>query len=369
MFKKVLIFYPSFENGGATKNLIKIINYLLKKNIKIVLFSHKAKKNKFKFSKNLKIINNKPLKKFSILPIRWNLALSAMLNMFTYSKSKSNNSIIFSMQSHIPAIIISKILNKKIIIRNSEEPIGATLYADNKFLGILVLILKFIFYNFADKIIAISEKSEKSLKKIVFSNYKIILIFNPYIEKILKIKKTRNKKFRILSVGRFTYQKNLISLISAFSNLSKKYNSIELNIIGGGNQKELLINKTKNIKNIRIINWKKNVKNSYIKSDLFILNSFYEGLPNVLIEAVNYETPCISTNVSGANDILINGKGGYIIPINNQQKLEEKIVYVMKNYSEAKKKAKYAKSRITRFGKVNLPIFYKSFLKLENFGK
>ena len=39
MLKKVLLFYPSFENGGATKNLINIVNYLLKKKIKVILLS------------------------------------------------------------------------------------------------------------------------------------------------------------------------------------------------------------------------------------------------------------------------------------------------------------------------------------------
>ena len=72
-------------------------------------------------------------------------------------------------------------------------------------------------------------------------------------------------------------------------------------------------------------------------------------MPNVLIDAVNYEIPCISTNVSGAKDILINGKGD-IIPIDNQLMLE-KIKYVIENYPEAINKAKYAKTRIKRFGK------------------
>jgi len=372
MLKKVLLFYPSFESGGATKNLVSIVNYLLKKKIKVILFSHNTKTNEFKFTKNLQIINNNPLKKFSFLPIRWNLALSSMINLFYYAKSNFNNSIIFSMQSHIPAIIVAKILKKKIIIRNSEEPIGATIYADNRLLAVPVLILKFIFYNFADKIIAISKKSQESLKKIVFSNDKIVLILNPYVEKILKIKKlnkTKNKNFIILSAGRFTYQKNLFALIAAFTNLSKKYDQIELNIIGKGNQGKLLIKKTQYIKNIKIISWKTSIKNHFLKSDLFILNSFYEGLPNALIDAVNYEIPCISTDVSGARDILVNGKGGYIVPINNQHELEDKIKHIMKNYPEAKKKAKYAKSRIRRFSKINLLIFYKTFLKLVNYKK
>ena len=46
MLKKILIFYPSFENGGATKNLINIVNYLLQKGIKVILLSHNAKKKR-----------------------------------------------------------------------------------------------------------------------------------------------------------------------------------------------------------------------------------------------------------------------------------------------------------------------------------
>ena len=366
MLKKILLFYPSFENGGATKNLVNIVNYLLQKKIKVILLSHNAKKKEFKFSKELQIINSKPLKKFFILPVRWNLALSSMISLFLLSKSNYKNSIIFSMQSHIPAIIIAKLIKKKIIIRNSEEPIGATIYADNKILAVLILILKFMFYNFADKIIAISKKSEKSLKKIVLLNTKIILILNPYIDKISKIKliKKKNKKFIILSIGRLTHQKNLFPIISVFTNLSKKYDQIELNIIGNGNQKISLIHKTKNYKNIKIFNWKKNIKNYFLKSDLFILNSFYEGLPNVLIDAVNYEIPCISSDVSGAKDILNNGKGGYLIPINDPKNLERKIEHVINNYPEALKKAKYARSKIEKFGKKNLLIFYKEFIKL-----
>ena len=369
MLKKVLLFHPSFEKGGVTKNLINIVNYLLKKKIVVILLSHNAKRNEFKSNKNLKIINNKPLKRFFLFPIRWNLALSSMINLFSCTKANYNNSIIFSMQSHIPAIIVSIILKKKIIIRNSEEPIGATIYADNKFLAILVLILKFIFYNFADRIVAISKKSKESLKKIVPFNNNVDLILNPYVDKIFKkkkIAKPKKKKFTILSVGRLKKQKNLLSLINAFFNLSKKYDNIELNIIGSGSQKKILTKKIQNIKNIKIIGWKKNVKQYFLKSDLFILNSFYEGLPNVLIDAVNYEVPCISTDVSGARDILNNGKGGYIIPINNQHELEKKIHHIIKNYSEAQKKATYAKSKIKKFGNKNLLIFYKTFLKLAN---
>ena len=368
MLKTVHLFYPSFEKGGATKNLVRIVNFLLKKKIKVFFFSRGANKNNFIKNKNLKIINTKPLKKLNFLPIRWNLAISSMINLNFYIKKNKKNSIIFSMQSHIPAIVIAKFNQLKIVIRNSEEPLGATFYADNKILSFLVLFLKILFYNFANKIIAISTMSKNSLQKIVIFNKKITLIYNPYLEKILKIKKIKKNKlssFNILSIGRLTKQKNFPLLINAVIKLSKKYEKINLLIIGDGNLKNNLVNKTRYCKNIKIINWKNKLNKYYLNSDLFVLPSYYEGLPNVMLDAMNHEIPIISTNCSGASDILQKNSGGFIIPINDQNELEKKIVFVMKNYSIAKNKIINAKKKIHMFSDKNLIKYYELFCNIS----
>ena len=44
MLKTVHLFYPSFEKGGATKNLLRIVNFLLKKKIKVFCFLEVLKK-------------------------------------------------------------------------------------------------------------------------------------------------------------------------------------------------------------------------------------------------------------------------------------------------------------------------------------
>ena len=368
MLRTVHLFYPSFEKGGATKNLVRIVNFLLKKKIKVFFFSRGANKNNFIKNKNLKIINTKPLKKLNFLPIRWNLAISSMINLNFYIKKNKKNSIIFSMQSHIPAIVIAKFNQLKIVIRNSEEPLGATFYADNKILSFLVLFLKILFYNFANKIIAISTMSKNSLQKIVIFNKKITLIYNPYLEKILKIKKIKKNKlssFNILSIGRLTKQKNFPLLINAVIKLSKKYEKINLLIIGDGNLKNNLVNKTRYCKNIKIINWKNKLNKYYLNSDLFVLPSYYEGLPNVMLDAMNHEIPIISTNCSGASDILQKNSGGFIIPINDQNELEKKIVFVMKNYSIAKNKIINAKKKIHMFSDKNLIKYYELFCNIS----
>lgn len=365
MLKTILLYYPSFENGGATKNLINIINFFVKKKIRVILFSYGANKKKFVKTKYLTIVKSKPIKKINFLPVRWNLAISSVFNLNFYIKKNKKNSIIFSMQSHIPAIIIAKLNNIKISIRNSEETLGATFYADNKISAFFVLILKIFFYNFSDQIIAISKKSEKSLKKIVLFKKKIVFVYNPYLDKILKIKRRKkNKSFSILSAGRITKQKNLFILIKSVINLSKKYKFINLTIIGSGNQYDKIKKEISPYKNIKIIKWKQNLKRFFLQSDLFVLSSYYEGLPNTLIDAVNYEVPCIATNVSGVKDILIDGKGGTIIPNNDQQKLQQKIEYTINNYSKSKVMSILAKKKIFRFTKVNLVLLNKLLNKI-----
>lgn len=352
--KKVFFFYPSFEKGGATKILINVVNYLLKKKIKIILFSYNAKYKDFSNSNNLKIIGSKKKNK-----TRFFLNILTIVNLFKYLIKCREKVLIFSFQSHLPAIFIAKILNKKIIIRNSEEIIGATKYADKKVSALIIFFLKIIFYNFSNKIIAISEKSKASLEKIILNKKKIKLIYNPYLlnhKKKYFRKNNYKRRFNILCIGRFTKQKNFSLIIKAINQLSKKYSKIKLTLIGDGPK----LNNFKKFvgKNIKILSWKNNLKNYFLKSDLFILPSYYEGLPNALIDAVHYGVPSISSDCSGGKDILLNNKGGSIFPINNLEKLKKWISFAILNPKVSARKALYAKKNSFRFSISNCKKFY-----------
>jgi glycosyltransferase involved in cell wall biosynthesis len=182
--KKLIIFYPAFAKGGITRNLENIIEFFSKKNIKIFLFSHNAK-NKIKY-KNVKIIEKNY--KLFLKKKNFNIIFSSVISLYKFLKLNKEIKVIFSMQNHLPAIILARIFKKKIIIRNSEEVFGATKYADHKVSAYFILFLKLIFYNFADLVIAISLKSKLSLKKLKIKEKKIKLIYNPYLKKILKKK-------------------------------------------------------------------------------------------------------------------------------------------------------------------------------------
>ena len=72
-------------------------------------------------------------------------SIFALLKVFKKIDFKS--SLVISFQSHILPIIICRLFGRKIIIRNSEDIIDATKYADNKFSAYFIFILKMLFYN------------------------------------------------------------------------------------------------------------------------------------------------------------------------------------------------------------------------------
>ena len=91
-----------------------------------------------------------------------------------------------------------------------------------------------------------------------------------------------------------------------------------------------------------------NLKKYYLEAKILIFPSLYEGLPNTLIEAVNYNLPCISSRCSGAVDILSNRYGIFIS--NNQSiQLSNKMVDSILNYKKTLSNTQMIKKKLSRF--------------------
>lgn len=367
--KKIIIFYPSFERGGVEIILLNLIKFFLKKKIEIVLITSNLKKGIFKNKLfKPKIVKVLP---FTLMPDRISKALTASKKLISeLKKSNKKNTIVMSLQGSSLAILVSKFLGFKIIVRNAEDALSSTFFAENKFQSLIILFLKIILYNFSDKIISNSRGSGNSLKKIFIKEKKIFPIYNPYLKKINKKSKTRRYKY-LLSVGRLTKQKDFDNLIVAFSYIKDQIPNYKLIIIGDGHLKNELQNLVEHLglkKRIILTGWKNNLKKYYLNSKLFILNSVYEGFGNVLIDAINYDLPIITTNCkSGPNEIIDYGKGGFLIPIRNPKLLSKKILFCIKNYKLAQKKSQYAKKNIKKFDcEINCEKYFKLISKTIN---
>ena len=365
MFKKLIFFCPSIEEGGVEKNLIILINNLVKK-YDLTLITANSNKKKL-FNSKIKFLSPKFLK-IENMPRIFKSTCCFFLAIFSKNLIKKK-SIIISFESNIFAIILSKVLKKKIIVRSNLSPNG---YLNN---SIKKNIFKF-FFNFADKIIVNSHDFKKQIDRIL--NIKSDVLNNSILSKKeifklsnKKIKKINVKKntYKLISVGRLVEQKDHLTLLKAL-NLLKNDLSFYLIIIGKGRlkyqlQKFCLKNELND--KIKFIGYKSNIF-PYLKwSDALILSSVFEGLPNVLLEAISMNKLAISSDCpTGPREILINGKAGFLYKTSDYKDLSRKIKYSYKNKKISEKKINIAYKSLYKYDyKKNINQFLKIIDKIK----
>ena len=130
--------------------------------------------------------------------------------------------------------------------------------------------------------------------------------------------------------------------------LKNKYKlNFILLIIGRGQNKSKIqnfINKNNLNLNVKVIGFKKNPYKYTRCCDLFVLSSKFEGLPNVLLEALSLKKIIFSTDCpTGPKEILNYGKFGSLYPVNGIEDLSKLIL----NYSINKKE--YEKMAVDGF--------------------
>ncbi len=132
--------------------------------------------------------------------------------------------------------------------------------------------------------------------------------------------KSNSNIIKLITVGRLAPWKNVDSIIEAMYLLKKEDLKINLIIVGSGPQ-ELDLKKqvdNLNLSNEVIFTGQKKyleLKEYYKSADIYIQASGYEGLPHVLLEAINFDLAIISTPIGGTNEILQDGKNGFILDL------------------------------------------------------
>ena len=179
------------------------------------------------------------------------------------------------------------------------------------------------FYHKADKIVCQSEKvrtffSEKH-------RLKTVVIPNPIASDAIPPRFEGKRKHTVVSVGRLRKQKNLSMLLRAFSRLPKAFSEFDLEIYGGGDLEEKLLEEIQTLGlegRAKLMGIKKNVMHYVSDRALFVMSSDYEGFPNALAEAMAAGLPVISTDFStGVAKDIIGEENGIVIPVGDEDAL------------------------------------------------
>ncbi len=231
---------------------------------------------------------------------------------------------------------------------------------------------------FSHHAIGVSPKLVRTLKKIRFLGHPSSLILNAVDPDEIKSNdkvtalELRNKfsnkdDFLISIYGRLSPEKGQDIAIQAFSKTLKKHNNLKLLIIGEGPESDklnLLIEDLKLKDHVSFTPYQSHLKEYFEASDLTLLPSRSEGLPNVVIESMSLGTPVLATVVGGVPEIISDKINGWTCPPENIEAMSQSILTIVKNSKEYNKVKGLCKESI--FPKFSIKLRKKAIFDLYN---
>ncbi len=339
---KILVISPVYSLAGVPLAQLRLAKSLVKFGHHVDLIYGCKKYKKIESVKNLNIIF---FNKFRVIGM--------LLPLIKYLIFKKPD-VIFSAEDHLNSIVIlASILSfskAKISVSSRVTPIDT--YRNSNIIFSKGWFLKKLFpivHWRSNVMTCVSKDMIKQYKK-KFNYSKQIDIYNiiKTSEANIKMKeKINNALFKqkkiplIVASGKLARWKGFDDLIRAAYLLKNKKINFKLVIIGGGEEKKnlnKLIKKYNLADHVSLLKPVLNILKYFYNSDIFVLSSRVEGMPNVMIEAMMCGCTIVSTNCpTGPREIIGKNKYGYLSKVNNPTDLSKNIIKALKKRISLKK--------------------------------
>jgi len=308
---KVLLFIDSLNAGGAQRQMILLAKLLKEENINVELMTYN--KDTF-FSGYLKNLNIKVHTFDSKGKINKFLKIRNFLR-------KGNQDIVLSYLI-IPNILseLSNIPRKKwkLIVSERNQNYG-------------IFYWRGLFHIFCDYIVMNSNSSFKeAVKRVGPLKNKCKLIYNGVDHNYFKPSNNSYNNNSFIVVSKYSEQKNILGFLKAVNHAKEIFraNNYKVHCYGDltKNKKgfyEVYENAKKTIRDLDIEDIvilhtrAKDIVDLYNNSDALLLPSFYEGLPNVVLEAMSCSLPVLMSKVSDYDLLVRENHNGYLFNSDN----------------------------------------------------
>lgn len=155
----------------------------------------------------------------------------------------------------------------------------------------------------------------------------------------------------------FSVRKNQQMLFSAFADCLKKHSDIYLLLPGAKSnvEKYQALAKSLNISsNVNFMGYRRDIEKLVAMSDVSVSSSRQEGLPINLIEAMAVGNPVVATDVRGNNDLVEDGKTGFLVKLDDSRAMADKIMCLIENPQKAKSFGKAGMKSAEKYSEKNV---------------
>jgi glycosyltransferase involved in cell wall biosynthesis len=280
----------------------------------------------------------------NIIRLRTRHTYSALLPLARYLRREKPDAVLAVKHRAIVTGVVAGIVAGFTgrIVGNIHTTVSAGLAYSNFMKRFLYLMEMRVFYRLAHAIVGVSLGVAEDIKDITgLDSEKIQAIHNPVVTPEIFEQGRQplehpwfsdGKIPVILGIGRLTKQKDFHTLISAFTEV-RKIRQCRLVILGDGADLDSLrsLASEKSVQDdIDFPGFQKNPYNYLSRANLFVLSSRWEGFGMVLVEAMAFGIPVVSTDCpSGPREILKDGRYGPLVPVEDYKALAEAILHAL----------------------------------------
>ncbi len=171
---------------------------------------------------------------------------------------------------------------------------------------------------------------------------------------------------KVIFVGNLYQQpgKGVDILLKAWKQVQQQYPDAVLQLVGDGNLSAYEVYAKKNgiDVSVKFLGKRNDVHELLLQSDVFVLPSRREGMPNALMEAMLKGMPCVATNISGCQDLISNSINGLLVPPANVDQLAHAIIYLLGHPNEARAMGQQARKTVCE--KLDMDMVADQYIKL-----
>jgi len=356
MSKKIAIFIRSLHKGGAEKQSILLAKTLsdFYKTFLIIFFNEGG------------FIQLARKHNVNLIPLEGNF-LKKVYKLYNFLRKEN----IHALFNYLPINnVIGTIIGKLAGVHLIYGGIWTTEIKSSK---LKMNLQKYLCNLFSTKIISNSYKSKEIYAKYGFKKDKIIVIHNCIENNLYPFPKKNRNYVAILSVARFTEQKDFFTAINSFNCLFKSWPSykgkIFFHIVGYGPLKWQIIKYISDLdlsESIKVFNINKDVDPFFKKADIYLSTSIYEGMPNSIMEAMSFGLPIVATDAGDTSYLVKDGYNGYVCPIGDHKQLAEKLKLLIDNYELRRKMSEYSFNYLYKnFSMENFATRYRKLIEAD----
>ncbi len=319
-----IIYIRSLTKGGAEKQSLILAKELQKERKTLVVVHHQ----------NSKSNNHISYKEIDNIVFLKGCFINKLISLFLILKrAKAKNLICYLPSNNILGSVVGKIVGTKNILCGIRGPKSKSFHK--------MIAMKCICNCLNIKFISNSYFAKTKYIGYGFKEKNIFVIPNGILipDKNLLINRSieHTQFFKFLTVGRFVEEKGYNTLIESIDKLKNrlKFDQFELTIVGYGPLYKTILEKIIEFglsEYIKIVDGQlANTNEEYIKADLYISTSIFEGMSNTIMEAMSFKLPIIATTAGDSSKLVVDNFNGFTSKIGDSTQIATSILNVISN--------------------------------------